>query len=161
AKTRSGVNGDSLKRTPIASKIALEMAGIQAASDPSEASLAPNGPSGSTLSTILGTISGDSTADGDLYSGNPGFISRPSFQTISSCKACPKPIQTEPITCPSTLTGFKARPQSCAAQILWTVTTPVSSSTLTSATCAEYEYAGDGPTPAPLCLPPRASGGGA
>ena len=34
-------------------------------------------------------------------------------------------------------------------------------STVTSATCAEYEYAGDGPTPAPLCLPPRASGGGA
>src|SRR5271157_3762222 len=32
---------------------------------------------------------------------------------------------------------------------------------LTSATCAEYEYAGDGPTPPPLCLPPRASTGGA
>src|SRR5437588_10487823 len=106
-------------------------------------------------------ISGDSADEGDLYSSNPGFINRPSFHTISSCKACPKPIQTEPMTCPSTLTGFKARPQSCAAQILWTVTSPVSSSTLTSATCAEYEYAGEGPTPAPLCLPPRASGGGA
>ena len=71
------------------------------------------------------------------------------------------PIQTEPMTCPSTETGFNARPQSCAAQTLCTVTSPVSSSTLTSATCAEYEYAGEGPTPAPLCFPPRASRGGA
>src|SRR5438094_6750724 len=106
-------------------------------------------------------MSGDSTDDGDLYSSMVGFISRPSFQTISSCIAWPSPIQTEPMTWPSTETGFRARPQSCAAQTLWTVTIPVSSSTLTSATCAEYEYAGDGPTPAPLCLPPRASGGGA
>src|SRR5579872_1701234 len=97
--------------------------------------------------------SGDSTADGDLYSSRPGFINRPSFQTISSCSACPSPIHTDPITWPSTETGFKARPQSCAAQILWTVTSPVSSSTLTSATCAEYEYAGEGPAPPPLCLP--------
>src|SRR3954453_11185222 len=65
------------------------------------------------------------------------------------------------MTWPSTLTGLSARPQSCAAHILLTVTTPVSSSTVTSATCAEYEYAGDGPTPPPLCPPPRACGGGA
>src|SRR5690242_11215509 len=107
------------------------------------------------------STSGDSTAEGDLYSSMPGFISRPSFHTISSCSACPNPIHTDPITCPSTLTGFSARPQSCAAQIFSTVTSPVSSSTATSATCAEYEYAGEGPTPAPLCFPPRASGGGA
>src|SRR5271165_3513340 len=132
-----------------------------AAREPSPASFAPNGPSGSMLSTMMHSISGDSTDDGLRYSSNPGFISKPSFQTISSCNACPSPIQTEPITCPSTATGFRALPQSCAAQILCTVTTPVSSSTLTSATCAEYEYAGEGPTPAPLCLPPRASTGGA
>src|SRR5438105_12806309 len=132
-----------------------------AASDPSLHSLAPNGPSGSMLSTIIGSTSGDSTDDGLRYSSSPGFISRPSFQTISSVRAWPIPIQTEPMICPSTETGFSARPQSCAAHTLCTVTSPVSSSTLTSATCAEYEYAGDGPTPAPLCLPPRASGGGA
>ena len=69
----------------------------------------------------------------------PAFISIPSFHTISSVSACPMPIHTEPIICPSTETGFSARPQSCAAQTLCTVTSPVSSSTLTSATCAEYE----------------------
>src|SRR5271169_89432 len=141
--------------------MALEIAGMVAASDPSPASLAPNGPSGSMLSTITHSISGDSTDDGLRYSSIPGFMSSPSFHTISSCSAWPSPIHTDPITCPSTATGFKARPQSWAAQILWTVTSPVSSSTLTSATCAEYEYAGEGPTPAPLCLPPRASTGGA
>src|SRR5271157_1927457 len=140
--------------------MALEMAGMVAASEPSPASFAPNGPSGSTLSTMMHSISGDSTDDGLRYSSMPGFISKPSFQTISSCSAWPSPIQTEPITWPSTATGFSARPQSCAAQILCTVTSPVSSSTLTSATCAAYEYAGDGPTPAPLYLPPRDSTGG-
>src|SRR5215469_7452387 len=140
--------------------MALAIAGMVAASEPSLASFAPNGPSGSTDSTIMHSTSGDSVAEGDLYSSMPGFISRPSFQTISSCIAWPRPIHTEPITWPSTETGFSARPQSCAAQTLWTLTSPVSSSTLTSATCAEYEYAGDGPTPPPLCLPPRASTGG-
>src|SRR5579859_321557 len=137
------------------------MAGIVAASEPSLASLAPNGPSGSTDSTMMHSTSGDSVAEGDLYSSMPGFMSRPSFHTISSCNAWPMPIHTEPITWPSTDTGFRARPQSCAAQTLWTFTSPVSSSTLTSATWAEYEYAGDGPTPAPLNAPPRASLGGA
>ena len=58
------------------------------------------------------------STDGERYSNIPGFISRPSFQTISSCSAWPRPIHTEPITWPSTETGFNARPQSCAAQIL-------------------------------------------
>ena len=84
------------------------------------------------------------------YPSSPGFISMPSFQTISSVSAWPMPIHTEPMIWPSTETGFNARPQSCAAHTLWTVTSPVSSSTLTSATCARYaEYAGDGPPP--LC----------
>src|SRR5437868_2042331 len=107
-----------------------------AASEPSLASLAPKGPSGSTLSTIMLSTSGDSTDDGERYESNPGLMSKPSFQIISSCSAWPRPIQTEPITWPSTDTGFNARPQSCAAQTLCTVTWPVSSSTLTSATCA-------------------------
>src|SRR3954452_15721571 len=113
------------------------------------------------LSTMKVSISGDSADDGDLYSSMPGFMSRPSFQTNSSCSAWPRPIHTEPMTWPSTETGLRARPQSCAAQILLTVTSPVSSSTVTSATCAEYEYAGEGPTPPPLNAPPRASLGGA
>src|SRR6266849_6795922 len=141
--------------------MALAIAGMVAASEPSLHSLAPNGPSGSMLSTMIGSTSGDSTDDGLRYSSSPGFMSRPSFQTISSVSAWPMPIQTEPMIWPSTETGLRARPQSCAAQTLWTVTSPVFSSTLTSATCAEYEYAGEGPTPAPLCFPPRASGGGA
>src|SRR5215467_14766625 len=141
--------------------MALAMAGMVAASDPSLHSLAPNGPSGSMLSTIIGSTLGDSTDEGLRYSSRPGFIRSPSFQIISSVSAWPMPIQTEPMIWPSTETGLSAQPQSCAAQTLRTVTSPVSSSTLTSATCAEYEYAGEGPTPAPLCLPPRASGGGA
>src|SRR5437588_6281845 len=141
--------------------MALEIAGMVAASEPSLDSLAPKGPSGSMLSTIKHSISGDSADDGERYSSSPGFINSPSFQIISSCNACPRPIHTEPITWPSTATGLSARPQSCAAQTLCTLTSPVSSSTLTSATCAEYEYAGEGPTPPPLCPPPRASGGGA
>src|SRR5947209_1403011 len=100
--------------------MALAMAGIAAASEPSLASFAPNGPSGSMLSTMKLSISGDSVAAGDLYSSIPGFISRPSFHTNSSCSACPSPIHTEPMTCPSTETGFSARPQSCAAHILLT-----------------------------------------
>src|SRR3989441_16107 len=97
-----------------------------AASDPSLHSFAPNGPSGSMLSTMIGSTSGDSTDDGLRYSSMPGFISMPSFQTISSVRACPMPIQTEPMIWPSTETGFSARPQSCAAQTLCTVTSPVS-----------------------------------
>ena len=42
---------------------------------------------GSTDSTIMASTSGDSVAEGDLYSSMPGFISRPSFHTISSCIA--------------------------------------------------------------------------
>src|SRR5438034_8055640 len=96
-----------------------------AASEPSLHSFAPNGPSGSMLSTMIGSTSGDSTEDGLRYSSNPGFMSRPSFQIISSVSAWPMPIQTEPIICPSTETGLRARPQSCAAQTLWTVTAGV------------------------------------
>src|ERR1051326_2094212 len=67
------------------------MAGMVAASEPSLHSLAPKGPSGSMLSTMKGSISGDSTDDGLRYSSRPGFMSRPSFQTISSCSAWPSP----------------------------------------------------------------------
>src|ERR1051325_6266770 len=42
---------------------------------------------------------------------------------------------------------------SCAIQTRSTTTIPVDGSTSTSATAAEYLYAGDGPTPAPLYLP--------
>src|SRR6185436_14304204 len=60
SKTRSGVTGRSLKRMPIASAMALVRAGRKAASEPSPASLAPNGPCGSLLSTIPTSIGGES-----------------------------------------------------------------------------------------------------
>src|SRR5579859_4579980 len=60
---------------------------------------------------------------------------------------------------PSTEGGLSARPQSCASVIRSTVTTPVSRSTLTSATAAWYEYAGVGPTPDPLKSPEIPLGG--
>src|ERR1700678_1383043 len=63
-KILSGVNGLSRSRTPTASYMAFEIAGIVAASEPSPASLAPKGPSGSMLSMMMHSISGDSDEDG-------------------------------------------------------------------------------------------------
>src|SRR5262245_53064021 len=60
SNTRSGVTGRSLKRMPIASAIAFVSAGKNAASEPSPASLAPNGPCGSLLSTMPTSIGGES-----------------------------------------------------------------------------------------------------
>src|SRR5580700_94304 len=60
ANTRSGVTGRSLKRNPVASAMALVSAGRNAASEPSPASLAPNGPCGSMLSTMPTSIGGES-----------------------------------------------------------------------------------------------------
>src|ERR1700722_10513565 len=59
-KTRSGVTGRSLNRNPVASAIVLVNAGRNAASEPSPASLAPNGPCGSMLSTMPTSIGGES-----------------------------------------------------------------------------------------------------
>src|SRR6185503_11878356 len=63
-KTRSGVIGRFSKRIPMASSIAFASAGRNAASEPSPASLAPNGPCGSLLSTIPTSMSGESTIVG-------------------------------------------------------------------------------------------------
>src|SRR6185436_3708097 len=60
SKTQSGVTGRSLKRTPIASAMALVSAGRKAASEPSPASLAPNGPCGSLLSRMPTSIGEES-----------------------------------------------------------------------------------------------------
>src|SRR5262249_24685691 len=60
AKTRSGVTGRSLKRSRVASAMALVSAGRNAASEPSPASLASNGPCGSLLSTMPTSIGGES-----------------------------------------------------------------------------------------------------
>src|SRR5437763_1466904 len=60
ANTRSGVTGRSLNRTPTASAMALVSAGRKAASDPSPASLAPNGPCGSLLSMMPTSMGGES-----------------------------------------------------------------------------------------------------
>ena len=48
-------------------------------------------------------------------------------------------MYAEPSICPSTIVGLMARPQSCATQIRFTSTNPVSSSTSTSATWAVKE----------------------
>src|SRR5207245_7114214 len=79
---------------------------------------------------------------------------RPPRKICSSTTISPYPMYAEPSICPSTFAGLSARPQSCAVVSLSTVRVPVSTSTLTSATVAWYEYAGDGPTPAPLKVPP-------
>src|SRR5512146_3308237 len=83
----------------------------------------------------------------------------PSWYCVSSESACPMPIHTAPCTWPSTASGLIAKPQSWATQTRSTVTTPVSSSTLTSTTCAEYENPAVDPTAAPRNLPPCVSGG--
>ena len=62
----SGVIGNSLVRTPIASWTALQTAGRIGSSGPSPASLAPKGPSESFDSTMIGTISGISCTVGIL-----------------------------------------------------------------------------------------------
>src|SRR5204863_9666894 len=123
--------------------MAFAIAGITAASEPSLASLAPNGPSGSTLSTMIASICGDSAAEGERYSRSPGLMSKPSFQTISSSIACHRPIQTHPMICPSTEHAHREQQQSYAAQLLWIVNHPDHSSTLSSTTNAEQNYADD------------------
>ena len=57
--TRSGVTGISSRSMPMALAMALTMAGAKLASAPSLASLAPNGPLGSWLSTMKTSIGGD------------------------------------------------------------------------------------------------------
>src|SRR6202521_2819656 len=64
SSTRSGEAGSSVRRMPIASQIALVSAGGKLSSAASLASFAPNGPSGSLLSTSLTSIGGDSTIVG-------------------------------------------------------------------------------------------------
>src|SRR5664279_2976150 len=88
-----------------------------------------------------------------------GRTARPSWYCVSSDSACPIPIQTAPCTWPSTASGLIAKPQSCATQTRSTLTTPVSSSTLTSTTWAAYEKPAVEPTAAPRNLPPWVSGG--
>src|SRR5262249_2772993 len=60
AHKRTVWTGSTLKRTPRASAMALVSAGRNAASDPSPASFAPNGPCGSLLSTMPTSIGGES-----------------------------------------------------------------------------------------------------
>ena len=85
-----------------------------------------------------------------------GFISMPSFQTISWVSARPIP-STRAVIWPST---DISAPPAIVGRPHFVDRDFFSLLTLTSATCAEYEYAGEG-TPPPLCRPPRASTGGA
>src|SRR5262245_31141603 len=72
----------------------------------------------------------------------------------SSMSTWPSPMWMQPMIWLFTASGFSALPQSCAAQILWSFTTPVSGSTDSSVTYAPNEYVGDSPAPAPLYAPP-------
>ena len=71
----------------------------------------------------------------------------------------PYPMYAEPSIWPSTFAGLSALPQSCAVTMRSTFNWPVCRSIVTSATHAWYEYAGLGPTPAPLKVPPIPGGG--
>src|ERR1019366_7405576 len=134
--TRSGVTGSSLRSIPMALAMALTKAGGKPAKAPSLASLAPNGPYGSWLSTICTSIGVDSAMVGMRYSSRLACAGRPSREWVSSHSACPIPIQTDPWICSSTASGLMAWPQSSATHTLSTVTRPVASSMLTSTTWA-------------------------
>src|SRR5207248_6188127 len=114
--------------------------------------LQPPGPSGSGSSTSYVPTSHISSVVGLLYSSRLGILCttlRFPRYAISSISASPRPMYTEPSIWPITVAALMARPTSCAIQILGTRTMPVAGSTSTSATQPLYEYAGDGPTPAP------------
>src|SRR5262249_13058760 len=88
----SGVIGTSSTRTPTASYTALAMAGITGKSGPCPASLAPNGPSGSSVATRIVWISGVSSVVGLLYSSIEGCLCRPLRKTCASMSASPIPM---------------------------------------------------------------------
>src|SRR2546427_2348039 len=137
--TLSGVMGISSIRIPTASNTALFTAGITGRGGPRPASLAPNGPSGASPSPRMVWISGVSRVVGLLYSSIEGALCTPFLKTCSSIRTSPRPMYTEPSTWPSTRSGLRARPMSWAIQISVGLTWPVSASTWTSTTQAEYE----------------------
>src|SRR3954464_13865259 len=91
--------------------------------------------------------------EGARYTSAPESFSGSRRNDCSSISASPRPMYTPPITWPRASVGLRARPMSCAIQILGTWIQPVRSSTSVSTTHALKLYAGDGPTPAPLYLP--------
>src|SRR5262245_9516924 len=88
----SGVIGTSSMRIPSAWWIAFAIAGITGRSGPWPASLAPNGPSGSSVSTRIVWISGVASVVGLLYSSIDGCLWRFFLKTCSSIKASPMPM---------------------------------------------------------------------
>src|SRR2546421_2882229 len=143
--TFSGVTGISSIHTPSASCTAAQTAGGTGSSGPWPASLAPYGPSGSTVSTMNVSTSGMSRNVGDLYSSIDGHLWRPLRNVCSSISASPRPMYTLPSTWPSTRSGLIARPTSWAIQTLLRWTNPVRGSASKSTTQAEQLYAGLGP----------------
>ena len=90
--TFSGVIGVSSTRTPTASYTALATAGMTGSSGPCPASLAPKGPSGSSVSTRMVWISGVSSVVGLLYSSMEGILCTPFRKTCSSMSTSPSPM---------------------------------------------------------------------
>src|SRR5580765_5689407 len=160
-RTLSGVIGISSMRTPTASWIAFATAGITGRSGPCPTSFAPNGQFGSGSSTSVVSTSGMSSEVRLLYSRSDGILCTSACEsfggrrrnTCSSISASESPMYTLPSTWPRASTGLIVRPMSWAIQIFGTVIQPVAGSTSASTTQAVYEYAGEGPTPAPLKRP--------
>src|SRR6267142_1500357 len=146
--------------------MAFATAGITGSSGPCPASFAPNGQLGSGSSTSTVSTSGMSSEVRLLYSRSEGILWTSALESFggrrlkicSSMSASDNPMYTLPSTCPRARTGLIVRPMSCATQIFGTWIQPVFGSTSASTTHAVYEYAGDGPTPAPLNLPGERGG---
>src|SRR6185503_15157004 len=144
--------------------MAFATAGMTGSSGPCPTSLAPNGQFGSGSSTRMVSTSGMSSEVRLLYSRSEGILCTSALESLggrrrkicSSISASERPMYTLPSTCPRASTGLIVRPMSCAIQILGTLIQPVFGSA--STTQAEYEYAGDGPTPAPLKRPGERGG---
>src|SRR6267378_5155384 len=137
--TFSGVIGTSSMRTPTASYTAFATAGGTGSSGPCPHSLAPNGPLGSGSWTTYVTTSHISSVVGLLYSSRLGILwttLRLPRYAISSIRASPRPMYTDPSIWPITVAALIERPTSCAIQTRGTRTMPLAGSTSTRATHA-------------------------
>src|SRR5207245_7247364 len=107
--TFSGVIGTSSIRTPTASYTAFATAGGTGSSGPWPHSLAPKGPFGSGSSTTYVTMSHISSVVGLLYSSRLGILwttLRLPRYAISSIRASPRPMYTDPSIWPITVVAL-------------------------------------------------------
>src|SRR4026209_1124248 len=74
--------------------MALAIAGITGSSGPCPASLAPNGPSGSSVSTRKAWMAGVFSVVGLLYSSSEGCLCRPCRETRPSVRGPRRPAES-------------------------------------------------------------------